>query len=241
MKRLLSTQNITSLGILLIILAVGAYLFFTGDPLPKLTKEESKFVPLIDIQLETMDGGAIYRLEESREETVDGRTAVFVDAYAPYDITQESLIATTKNALIELYEQHDPDRVRWFEIRMFLEGEGAFDRFVAARGVLNADQRGFNGRRYEHPWHLEIRLIPKADRLAQGIDDLKLGRILSVAKVVEQTRVSLQEALGREPDPGELLEAAATQTNIRKKMLDDLLATHEKLYGDSKILEWDLK
>jgi len=224
------------------ILAVGAFLYATGDrakPKHVFRTPEEPF-PRIDVALETMPGAAEFRPAEAVVKRSYNRGAAFADVFVALNTARPALIAATKNALIRLYQGQDPTQVQWIEVRVYLEGELPGEYNQAAIGVLNTDRKGYLGKAYRRVWHLEIRLLDEDARKAAGLSPAAVRRLLADMQKVAKWRRDFAVANGAEPTRGDLL-AAAGRLGFSKAELEKLLLLHEKLYSDRQVLEWDLR
>ena len=238
----LSPQDKTLLGLLAMILVVGVFLFATGDharPKPPPTINGSA-LQRIDIAAETMSGAATFRPTEPTIKRSFNRGAAFADVFVPNDVTRPALIAATKNALIRLYQGQDPSQVQWIEIHVYLDGEVPGEYNQAAIGVLNVDRKGYLNVIYRRPWHIEVRLLDAEKRRAAGLGPAAMQRLLEEMQKVARWRRDFAVARGAEPTRDDLLDNAA-EIRFLKKELEKILETHEKLYSDREVLEWNLR
>ncbi|MDP8224575.1 MAG: hypothetical protein P9L99_14535 [Candidatus Lernaella stagnicola] len=240
-------EKIIGVALLILIAALGKYFVlrnWQGDqpatPKPEKTPVTLN-VPWIDIPLETMEGAVEFTLSKPRFKTVAERTAAFANAVIAPVITRDELVATTKNALIALFQQIDPARDRWLEVRVFLDGEAIADEFAAAIGVLNCDMEGFGDIPGGSPWEVNVRLIDRQERTKQGISDTLLTRILGTRATVEQVRTELLVEDLKEPNEDRLLHETAKRHKMGLAALRRLHAKHSRLYMADVTVRWDLK
>jgi hypothetical protein len=245
MEKSSNQERSIGLVLLVVIAALGAYLFLRGGeattPASETVTPEAPLVPLIDIALERAENAAEFTISKPRLKTEGERSAAYADAFVPLDIDHETLVVTTKNALIGLYEQIDPLAQRWLEVRVFLDGEPPDDRFVAARGVLNHDMEGWGDDPGGAPWRVNVRLVEPETRRAQGISDATLKRILTARQTIEQTRTAL--LVEGDPDAAgdKLLRETAKRHGLSLASLRRLTGLHRKLYTADRAFTWDLK
>jgi GNAT superfamily N-acetyltransferase len=242
MKHKWTPQDKTQLGLLVIILAVGAFLYASGDHTkPKhIVRGPEDLLPRIDVSLETMQGAAQFRPTEPTVKRSYNRGAAVADVFVPVDVTRSALIAATKNALIRIYQGQDPTQVQWIEVHVYLEGEIPGPDNMAALGMLNPDRRGYLKKTIRHGWRLEIRLLDDEQRRAAGLGQKAMQRLVAEVERVAKWRRDFAVAHGVEPTGDQTL-AAAEEMHFSKKELEKILQLHEKLYSDRQVLEWNLR
>lgn len=230
MERLKNKQNLTSLGILAIVLLAGAYLLLTEKkPEPQIE------VPTLDIQKETMPNAAPYTMATPLLKVQNHRRAARVQVFVPYDVERTALVAATKNALLDLYEETGLEQAQWFEVNVYLQGEVPHRKNMAALGIYNPDLGGYDTKQVDNHFHIEVMLIDKPAQRAASIDDQTLIGVLLVQRKYEQARLSLSSRQNPQPDAEKIVAAAASLAGMKIERLKELLALHDRLYADPAV------
>lgn len=247
-QRLLAAVILLSLSIIGIILITRAWKNVAPNEsaTPETVSDQDMYgtVPLIDIEKEKMPSAGAYQLQQPRVATIGEYSSLTANVFVAPTISRSALIAATKNALIELYDQHgDPARIRWQEVFIYLEGEDPVKEMAAAHGILNHDMQGFGDQPAGKPWRLNIRLISSEQRAAIGISDDELTKIMRARKEIGQTLLDLLSKGSEEPSEDLLLRETSRkkETPFDYSELVRLMALHKQLYTDNLEIEWDLQ